>query len=182
MITVAVTTMADGHTGLAAADAASAPCCSYSTAQYHIGSRPADPVLAPMLRWGSAAAHARQGAAGGSPHSLWLANEQQQRRQKHSIPYSARSGTSRPAPWPVFEAIKRGPTGGIRWQRTLYRFPQVGMDDGACASIMAMDRSAGLSCWNQKMVLGACMGRRWWCRPAAQMTPCVHATDAGAGS
>lgn len=38
------------------------------------------------------------------------------------IPYSLRSGTPRPSPWPVFEPITRNKEGKIKWQRSLYRF------------------------------------------------------------
>ncbi|GAX77782.1 hypothetical protein CEUSTIGMA_g5225.t1 [Chlamydomonas eustigma] len=47
----------------------------------------------------------------------------QQFRRLHEIPYSLRSGTPRPGPWPEFEKIKRGPSGDIKWHRSLYRFP-----------------------------------------------------------
>lgn len=40
------------------------------------------------------------------------------------VPYSQRSGTPRPSPWPVFERIDTAKaTGAIKWHRSLYRFP-----------------------------------------------------------
>ncbi len=39
------------------------------------------------------------------------------------IPYSLRSGTPRPSPWPEFETIKKTKAGAVKWHRSLYRFP-----------------------------------------------------------
>lgn len=37
-------------------------------------------------------------------------------------PYSKRSGTPPPSPWPMFEPIKLTPTGQLKWHKTVFRF------------------------------------------------------------
>lgn len=102
------------------ADASFAPSCSYSTAAACGRSSGGAPAGLGVLS--SLTSHLPSSLSPcSSPYSTAPHPASQ---EKQGIPYATRSGTPRPSPWPVFEQIKHGNTGAIKWQRTLYRFPE----------------------------------------------------------
>jgi hypothetical protein len=80
------------------------------------------------LAWSAGAsmlAQSRDASSSASTSSPSAAVTPQQKQPgmqtRLNVPYSRRSGTPTPAPWPVIEPVGKG--GKLKWHRTLYRFP-----------------------------------------------------------